>query len=299
MADISDVEVAMVQVIAGFLGTAAPYLPTSVASAASVGTNIRIGRGWPLAKQLDTDLCAGIATVTVFPITGMVRHSLKYMFKWHQGATVTAPTLTAAVAGATVTFSGAGGAGQIAGVAIGSGPSRAAYAVRLADADTPATVAAGLAAKIPNASANGAVLTLQTNLPVTARVAADQPEWLETRRQDQGVWVMTWCSTPQVRDLVARTIDEGFANMQDQFGRQTEFFGLPDGSNAWVKYAGSVTDDRPQQANLYRRNLRYVIQYPTTLVETQPEVLFPGGPLWTNGTLNSFGDVEPSDSASP
>lgn len=296
MADLSEVETAMVQIIADSLGVSLPYLPTSVVMAPAIGLEVRIARGWPVAPQLDADLKAGISTVTVFPITGMVRHSLKYLFKWHPGD-LAAPTLTATVSGSKVIFGGLGGAGQVAGVAVGNGTTRPAYAVRLAATDTPTTVAAALAAKIPGATASGAVVTIPTNERVIARVAADQPAWLETRRQDQGIWVMTWCPTPMIRDSVASVVDAGFANMQDQFGNQSEFFGLPDGSNAWIKYAGIAVDDQAQQAGLYRRNLRYTVQYPTTLIQQQPEVVFAGGSVDQIGADVDvqFGDQVPTD----
>lgn len=266
----------MVQAIASSLGATTPYLPTSVVMSLGAQAEVRIARGWPSAPQLDADLKAGIANVTVFPITGTARHTLRYLFHWRQNAAV-APTLTASASGATATFGGTGGAGQVAGIAVGDGNPRAAYAYRLSSSDTPGTVAGALAAMIPNATSAGPSVTLATNQAVQAVVAADQPAWLETRRQVQGIWVMVWCPTPQMRDVISAIVDAGFANLQDAYGRQSEFLALPDGSAAWVKYGGLAVDDKGQQAGVYRRNMRYMVDYATTLLQSQPEVLFAGG----------------------
>jgi hypothetical protein len=78
-----------------------------------------------------------------------------------------------------------------------------------------------------------------------------------------------------VRDLVASSIDASIANMVDAYGRLTLFLPLADGSGACVKFSGTHTDDVPQQANLWRRDLRYAVEFPTTLIEQHPTVLFP------------------------
>jgi len=66
--------------------------------------------------------------------------------------------------------------------------------------------------------------------------------------------------------------------------------GLPDGSDALIHYSSSKTDDAPEQANLWRRDLRYMVNFPTTLLQMQPAVLFAGVNLTTtaqNGTTTS------------
>jgi hypothetical protein len=119
---------------------------------------------------------------------------------------------------------------------------------------------------------------------------------METRRQEQQIWVIIWCPNPRVRDQIASAIDAGIANMLDQFGRPTIQFQLSDGSWAIVRYQGSRTDDAPQQANLWRRDLRYRIEYATTLLQQQPEVLFIGEHLYNDVSFEvQLGDLLTAD----
>ena len=78
--------------------------------------------------------------------------------------------------------------------------------------------------------------------------------------------------------------------MQDQWGRQTVQFALPDGSDALIHYSSSKTDDAPEQANLWRRDLRYLVSLPAALLQMRPAVLYAGGSAATtaqNGTTTS------------
>jgi len=279
MADISDIETAMVSIIASSLCLGDGYLAGSTVVSSLVGAPCRVYRGWPIANVLDADLANGIATVSVFPAAGSTRHCPGHLLQWKQNPSVP-PTLTVSVSGNVVTFGGAGGSNQVAGISFGSTISPAAYAYRLTASDTPDSVAEELASQIPNATFSGSSVTVPSSLNLQAVVAADQPEFLETRRQEQQITVIGWCPTPAIRDAVMSAVDAGFANMQDQWGRQTQQFGLPDGSDGFLRYVSSMTDDRAQKAKLWRRDLRYRVEYPTTLIELHPIALFVGGHVY-------------------
>lgn len=295
MADLSDVEEAMVATIAGALGLGNSYLDGALSVYAHAGVKCRVFRGWPESGALDADLAAGIADISVFPVPRGTRNMTRHLFKWRPGPPVT-PTLTAVVSGNTVTFDGICSVGQVTGVAFGpSGGSSQAYSYRLTTSDTPITVASELASRIPGASASWNVLTVPTNYDLVARVGADQPMWLETRRQEQQIWVIGWCPSPAARDAVMSAIDAGFANMQDQYGRYSNQFAMPDGSNAVFRYVNTSTDDAPQQASLWRRDLRYRIEYPTTVVQMQPVALWIGGYITNGGPPTCWGDVSTSE----
>jgi len=215
----------------------------------------------------------------------------RHLLKWRSGPTVI-PTLTVSVSGNVVTFDGRGGAGQVAGVRFGSATAGNAYSYRLSYFDTPITVAEQLAARIPGASFEANVLTAPTDYGLEALVVADQPAWLETRRQEQQIWVIGWCPNPAARDTVMGAVDAGFANMLDQYGLPTNQFALPDGSNAILRYMNTSTDDAPQQASLWRRDIRYRVEYPTTLLQQQPGMIFGGGHI---DGVSPFGDLLTSD----
>lgn len=290
MADLSDVEAALVDIAATSLGLGVSYLDGALGIASASGTPCRIYRGWPVSGALNADLSQGISNISVFPPPGATRNMTRHFRQWHIPSPVT-PSLTATVAGNTITFDGRGAAGIVAGVRFGPATG-SAYAYRLTAHDTPFTVASELAARIPGASADGNVLTVTTDYGLQARVVADQPAFMETRRQEQQIWVIGWCPNPRVRDKLMGAIDAGYANLMDAYGRPTIQFPLPDGSSAIIRYQGSRTDDAPQQANLWRRDLRYRIEYPTTLLQQQPEVLFIGEHLYNDVSFEvSIGDL--------
>lgn len=291
MADLSDVEKALVLRAAASLGLGDEYLDGAIGISVTFGTPVRIYRGWPTAGALNDDLNQGIANITVFPLPGVVRNVTRHFHQWFVPNVIT-PTLIATVSSNTVTFDGTGLCGQVAGVRFGPAQAGSAYAYRLAPGDTPFTVAAKLSARIPGASVDGNILTVPTDYGLQARVAADQPAFMESRRQEQQVSVIGWCPSPIVRDQVMSAIDTGLANMLDQFGRPTIQFPMPDGSMAIIRYHGSRVDDMTQQANLWRRDLGYRIEYSTTMLEQQPEVLFIGERFYTDASFEvAIGDL--------
>jgi hypothetical protein len=293
VADISDVEQAMVGMIAQFLGLGLNYLPGSAVSSAQAKQRCRVYRGWPISAALDQDLVAGISSVTVFPLAGATRRTTKYFPQWHPGVEVAA-VLRATISGSSVTFDGIAAVGQIVGIRVGPPVGGSAYGYRLQPHDTLATVAAAFVALIVGSTSSANVLTLPSSLGLNVRIIADQPAWMETRRQAQHIWVIGWAPSPTARDTVMSLVDEGFANMMNSFGNLTYFMPLPDGSSADLRYYSSYTVDKTQQANLWRRDLRYVVEYPTTLLQTQPGVIFYGGSLEdSSGATNPISDTLP------
>ena len=177
------------------------------------------------------------------------------------------------------TFAGSGGAGQVAGVQFGPVAAPNAYAYRLTAPDTPATVAAALAALVPGATAVGAILTIPTSFPVQVAIGADSNGLQEVRRQEQGVRVSIWAPTPAVRDTLASAADLAFAALTDANGNRTEFAILPAGDTARIRYRSSFSDDKPGKAHVWRRDLCYTAEYGTTVLQAFPQCLFFGGTI--------------------
>jgi hypothetical protein len=84
----------------------------------------------------------------------------------------------------------------------------------------------------------------------------------ELRRQRQMVQVTLWCPSPASRDAAGALVDGTLA--------ATTFLPLPGGEAARLTYAGTVSDDRPQKMAMYRRDLRYMLEYPTTQTAAFP-----------------------------
>lgn len=293
MADLSTVEKAMVTQVAAVLFPSVSYLPGAKVASVPAGMTCKLFRGWPIAADLDADMLAGRAQVSVFPEPGMSRNTTRHLQQWQTPA-AGVPTLTVAVDGADVTFGGTGGAGQVAGLAIGASPNPVAYAYRLLSGDDPADVAAAFEAMIEGSSAAGAVLTCPS-ASVAARVVADAEALRVTRMQQQGIRVSIWAPTPDARDTLAALVDAGLSDLRR--------FELSDGSWARVWFRMTATMDAPQKERLWRRDLGFLVEYATTIVEAFPAMLFgtlgvgvsvaAGGTPTAGDVIRQFGPASP------
>jgi hypothetical protein len=257
MADQSDVEIALVNVVAAAL------YPNSTDQASVPGPECRIYRGWPNSASLDADLAAGKINVTVFPGGGESRSTTRYAEHWMGDPP--RPTLTAIVDGTTVTFGGTADVGQIAGILV----SGVGYAYRTKAGDTPQLVAANLAMMARDKSIvrlSGATLTIAGASDLLVRVVADAEVLQEVRRQEQGFRITCWCPTPAMRDATATAVDQAMSGQH--------FLALADGTSGRLTYTGTTVFDQSQNARLYRRDLNYNVEYPTILSSANPAMLF-------------------------
>ena len=245
MADLAHVEQALAAACASAL--------------APTGLPHRVHRGWPVSHQLDADLRAGTVTVSVYPQPGATRNVSRFSSAWRYDA-APAASLSLTVAGNTVTISGTPTPAHIAAVSAND----VAYTRRCIAGDTPAAVAAGLAALIPGASAAGATLTVPGALRLQAHAVADWRARREVRRQEQGVQVTVWAPTPALRDAAAAAVDAALAS--------GPVLALADGSAAWLRYQRTASTDEGTEALIYRRDLIFVAEYATTAEAGVPAV---------------------------
>lgn len=257
MADQSDVENVLVSLVAGAL------YPNGTGAASIPGPDCRVYRGWPLSVALDADLAAGRINVTVFPQGEPGRNTTRYAEQWFGSAP--APTLTAVVTTNSVCFGGSAASGQVAGI----GVDNHSYVYRVQSGDTPALVAANLAALARAdwiVQLSGTTLTVAGASNLLARVVTDVPVLQEIKRQEQDFRITCWCPTPETRDTTAIAIDQSLAAQH--------FIGMPDGTQARLLYRGTAVFDQSEDALLYRRDLLYTAEYPTTINAVQPAMLF-------------------------
>ncbi len=272
MADQSDVEATLASLVTSTLYPQGPNAPSVL------GSLCRIFRGWPNAAALDADLAAGRINVTITPDPCHYRITTRYIDPPAFLAPI-APTLAITVAGqtATITTTGTTGAvapGQLAGLLVDN----AAYVHRTEAGDTPALVAGILASYIRTArivQLSGASLTIPGTGLIIPRVVADQQATLETRRQVQGFRVACWCPDPTTRDAAASLLDGTLS--------QSPFISLPDTSQARLRLSGTTTFDQSQNANLYRRDLLFAVEYATTVTETLPSLIATNARLAPDG----------------
>jgi hypothetical protein len=270
MADIGDVANALV----ALCGTA--LYPAGVGAGSPVGLNFRIYRGHPTPKVLDEDIVAGfaivggayqlvtpgarIAHVCVNPRPGVGRAAKSYVFN-APTSTPASATLTAVVAGDTVTLGGTIAAGQ--GMAVDANGIAAGAAA--GSADTLATLATLVAAALTSAgataSAAGPVITVPGAPSGTlyangfVLVATGQ----EVRRQIQGFDITIYAPGRDARDAISAAISPAL-------GAVTRVV-MPDGFQAKIDPASPIEldDDRPEKELLFVRKLFYAVEYATVL----------------------------------
>jgi hypothetical protein len=265
MADLSDVEAALAT-----LAMQAAY-PNGSSSASITGQDCRVYRGWPLPASLNSDLRNGIVNITVFPDEQAGR--VTAFFPDNTQVSKSDPLLSATVVGTSVTFAGTAQTGQLAGLVVDG----KAYPYAIAVGDSAASVAANLADLVGAdriTTLSGTTVDVPGAAHVVARVVMQNQFQQQTRRQERLFHVACWCPSPAVRDQVAIAIDQVIAPLK--------FLSFPEGTYGRLLYHGTTVTDRDEDAFLYRRDLIYLVEYPTITTSPIGEMLFGDLNLNTN-----------------
>jgi len=269
MADQADVETALASIVANAL------YPNGIAAPGAVGSTCRVYRGLPTSPTLGADLAGGVLHVTV-NATNAVKNVTRFVRKW-QVVSAVPPSLSVSVAGNSATFAGNCVLGQLAGVVVND----LAYPYAVQANDSPSTVASNLAAGLGQAGwlvqYAGSTLTLPNAERFVARVVCGAQALQEIKRQEQVFEITVWCPAPSLRDAVSPVIDQALAVPQ--------FIALADGSSARVIFLGTDADDVAADAALYKRTLRFSAEYPTTLAQIEPAMLFGTANFEANGAF--------------
>lgn len=258
MADQADVETALVSIIANAL------YPNGTAAPSAVGTICRVYRGAPTSPNLDVDLALENTHVSVLADTN-VKNTTRYPRVWQSVLPVSA-SLAVQVGGRSASFSGICTVGQLAGICVNG----AIFPYAVQANDSPATVASNLAALLRTAGWLVEYAESTVSVPgagmFTARVVNGASALQEVKRQRQDFTITLWCPNPSNRDIVGSLIDQLLGTLQ--------FISLADGSSARLIYVGSEVQDTNADADLYKRIIRYSAEYPTTLAQVTPAMLF-------------------------
>ena len=253
MADLSDVTNTLASLSAN-----AVY-PNGSSNASVAGVGITIAPGWPNPAQLDALLAAGNVMVTVYPMPGMDANTTRFLMEEPQALNTPAASLTMTVSNNTVTVGGTIKAGEAAFISVNNNP----YSHAVASSDTTATIASALASQIPNATASGSVVTVGgTVFNLVASVSAIASLQVEIARQKRVFMITAWCPTPALRDTIIQAID---VSLKAIAGRRIL---LPDNTYAVLIYRGTLETDELSTRNIYRRDLRYEVEYATTQTST-------------------------------
>jgi hypothetical protein len=262
VADLSDVEQAIENLITGLIYPNG----SSQLSALPGATTVTIGRGWPQAADLDAAMLFGKAIVSIFSKGQTGSNTTRYPVDYQEVSRQTA-TVSATVSGNQITIAGTYSAGVTQFVTLQIGQ-RTVISYMPVQGDTANSIAAALASLISStiapASANGAVVTVTTGMPIRAIVGVTGTQIAEVAREQTQVVITLWCPTPTVRDNIAKLIEPTL--------RATTFLIMPDQSAARFRYHNTFVNDGGEKVQIYRRDLNYVVEYATTLIDAATEV---------------------------
>ena len=234
--------------------------PDGEANPSVVGVDVKIVTGIPVKKTLDEYLNAGKAFVSINSIERMDRNVTRYSKEWH---TISVDTATIGVGIARtdvsdygVTLTGTITAGQLVVLQLGA----TVYTHAVLVTDTLDSIATALAALIPGGSAVANVISFSTLEKVTGGVSVSAIAAQEIKRQQKIFCVSIWSPTNEFRDTLGEAIDLHLSDI--------ERFVLPDDFYARIIYTGTIDRDGFQVHRLYKRELDYSIEYPTTRTKT-------------------------------
>lgn len=254
MADLTDVGNALVALAAQTI------YPNGIGQASIANVDVRVFQGWPNPENLDVDLLAGKAQISVF-VRPEERNTTRYPTGWKQQA-APVQTLTLTINGQQVTVGGTVSTPQNVALLV----NRQSYGYAVQANDTLTTIATALAALIPGASSAGAVVTLPSSANVTAaRVGASAQFIRELKRQQRVFQISIWTPTPAMRDTIAQALDVALA--------AAAWLTMPDQTGARLIYKSSMVTDDYQKNRLYRRDLMYSVEYATTQTTTATQII--------------------------
>jgi hypothetical protein len=260
VADLEDVTATLVGILNGLL------YPNGLGAPPIAGYASRVLPGWPNPAQLDKDLKENRTIVSVYPRTEE-RNTTRYALQWQQ-ATMNSPTLAMNFNGVKATVSGSVPPAANPHIVMVMANYRP-YVYAVQPSDTLSSIAAALAGiaavGIPGTSSAGPVISFPANtLIMAARVGVTGTSGMEVRRQERLFQIGIWANSPQSRTAVAKAIDPALAVMP--------FITLPDLFTGRLRYKNSMVTDVSQKQLLYRRDLFYTVEYPTTQFETNIQI---------------------------
>lgn len=247
MADLSDVEAKLAELIAAAIYPDGPLNPSTI------GAPARIYPGWPVAKNLDSDLLAGIVNVSVFPMH-MTPPSVVQV---NSDPIVLVPPvhgLTIDVTGRDITVTGTPSAGEFVSILLrDSAYSRAGATADDILAALQTDIAADYAG---GATLNGSTLTIGEPDDIIVRVGAPGTMVQSIRRILQPFTISIWAPSPDLRHTVGALVNQTLINAY-----RVE---MADKSHMRCVYYRTDESDLRQNANLFRRDLVFNVDYGVT-----------------------------------
>lgn len=270
MADISDVMNAVGELVGSTL------YPNGTTQPAIVNAPILVQAGWPDSASVQAASAAGKVLVTLFP-DPTERNTTRYPERREENP-LPAASWTLTQNGQAVTVGGGNSFPySVQNVAILVNGK--VYVVQPGQTDTPSSVCGALYTAISpyvtDVTTNGAVLTFGATDRIEAvRVGVMGTTTKEVGRQERQFSIIIWTGQPSLRDAVAKAIDPVI--------RDARRVTLADQTIAHLTYVRTSVIDAEEKEGIYRRDLVFKADYPTTMTET-----------WAQIVANEY-EIEPS-----
>jgi len=278
MCDETDVENTLKSMIIGYL------YPNGTGQSCAAGVPCQVARGWPttadftLANSQSASGMPGLVIVSVCTRIGVERNTTRKPLSWIPSV---APvhTLTATVGGSQknqITIAGTTATPQNVIALVGGSADVQAFSYAVQPADTVNSIASGLAALIAGSFAgttsSGAVITVNSTLPVEARVTAAGTAIQIVGQQCKEFQITIWSPPCNVADQDADTWRTAVSKIISPPLRNLNRISMIDGVWAMIRYERTVTLDTAQSQGLYRRDLFFQIEFAETVAMTAHEI---------------------------
>lgn len=248
MASKLDVETALANLV-----QTAVY-PNGTNNPSIINADIAIRPGYPKPADLDADLAAGKARVSIYQPNGMERNANWFFREWQENQ-INPATITLAVSGKTITVGGTITTPQTCMIIVnGTG-----YPYAVQPSDTLATVASGIATLIPGASSVGTVVTVPSAIKLIGRISTPGTATMSLNRMEMGFTLSVLAPSPVKRDILVNAINVVCLSSL----RLT----LPD-QIAILDYKKGLDSDMMEKAIIYRCDLFYTVTFETTITQT-------------------------------
>lgn len=270
MADIVSIAHAIVAQMAAIV------YPNGTGKPSVTGRPIKIRRGWITQDDYTGAACAlgnGVDFITVTDLQGGWRRIDEPLGRpWRQDGADIPATVSITIDGNTATVSLQEGAtpSGIIGLRIRSDsttiPDRSVAAYAVQSTDTAATIAAALAAQIPDATSSGPTVTVPGATDLSGAAGGYAPAVRTARRQQQLFQATVWSATPNARDALGTAIDNGMAFI--------DWLTDANGSTFQIESRGNWNNDAAQNSGIFMRPFRFIATYDTDMHENMAQMLF-------------------------
>ena len=214
------------------------------------GATVKVFEGWPIPATLDTDIAAGAAQISIFPLKS-AGASIEQFINNEQ-YTIKAPTpgMTAVVSNTSVTLTGTPVTGEYASITVNK---QNTYS---ASGPTVSAILAGIASQAGGmVSVSGNTITFPNTNLLTCQIGAPGVAGFVTHRQRQPIQITVWAPNPPMRNVLASAVGNAL--------RQSVRITFPDTSQGLLVFSHETQTDEQERASIYRRDMIFNVDYAT------------------------------------